>query len=135
MITASGIDLYSRSFADPDLFQFSVRGGDNLHTILGRGAFHADLTKVGIGRITLQNGRETLPCLAAPTVRPDKVSLLGWFDNDRLPGIRDVQIQSGELMYLGRGMQSYHRISGPNEVASLTLDAAEIATAANDFTG
>src|SRR3954468_23697862 len=135
MTTASGGDLYSHSFADPDLFQSSIRGGDNLYTILGRGAFHADLTTVGIGRITLQNGRESLPRLAATTVPSDKVSLLGWFDNDRLPVLRGVQIRSGELMYLGRGMQSYHRTSGPNEFAALTLDATEIASAANDFTG
>src|SRR3954451_11876048 len=135
MTTASGEDLYSCSFADPDLFQSSVRGGDNLYTVLGRGAFHADLTTVGIHKITLQNGQETLPRLAATTVPSDKVKFAVWFDKNRLPVIRGVQIRSGELLYGGSGMQSYHRTFGPNQFTALTLDATEFASAAYDFTG
>src|SRR5690349_19135737 len=65
MTNALDDDPFSRSFSDPDHYQASIRNGDSLFTLLGRGEFRADLTTVVLNNVTLQNGRETLPRLAA----------------------------------------------------------------------
>jgi hypothetical protein len=65
MATPAYASLYRRSFDDPDHYQASVRGGDNLYSLLGRGEFRADLTSAEISGFKLQRGRESLSRLAA----------------------------------------------------------------------
>jgi AraC-like DNA-binding protein len=129
------MNSYSRSFADPDEYQAAVRGGDRLYSLLGRGEFHADLTDIEVGRLKLQRGQENLPRLAASGMPGNKVGVLLWPGNGRLPVVRGVQMRPGELLCLGLGMQSHHRTSGPNTFAMLTLDASDLAVAAQDLTG
>ncbi len=135
MTALSSGSPYTRRFDDPDHYQTSICGGGSFLTLLGRGNFSADLSRIEVGSLTLQNGLETLPRLAATAIPRDKVGILLWFDNNRLPVVRGVQIQPGELMCLGPGMESFHRTFGPNEFAALTLDATEFAGAVHDFTG
>jgi AraC-like DNA-binding protein len=125
----------TRHFVDPDQFQASVRGGDNMYSLLGRGVFHAELTEIKTGQLLLQRGRETLPRLASMSMPPNRVGILGWFNDGRMPVVRGAQIQQGEFMYLGLGMQSHHRTFGRNDFAALTLDASDLARAAMDLTG
>ena len=127
MATPAYGSTHSRSFVDPDQYQAAIRGGDSLYSILGRGAFGADLTEIEVGRVKLQRGRETLPRLAASGMPANKVGILAWPSTDRLPVVRGAQIQPGELLLLAPGMQSHHRTSGPNEFWCITLDAAELA--------
>jgi AraC-like DNA-binding protein len=125
----------SRRFVDPDQFQASIRGGDNMYSLLGRGVFHAELTDIKAGRLLLQRGRETLPRLASTSMPPNRVGILGWFGESQLPVVRGAQMRQGEFMYLGLGMQSHHRTFGRNDFAALTLDASDLARAAMDLTG
>ena len=126
---------HHRSFVDPERYQGSIRGGDSLYSVLTRGTFHAELTDVTVGALKLQRGRESLPRLAASGMPADKVGILAWFGDGRLPVVRGVQISPGEVLQLAPGMQSHHRTSGPNEFVALTLDASELNRAANELTG
>jgi AraC-like DNA-binding protein len=126
---------YNRSFVDPERYHASIRGGDSLYSVLARGTFHAELTDITVGTLKLQRGRETLPRLAASGMPADKVGILAWFGDGRLPVVRGVQISPGEVLSLAPGMQSHHRTSGPNEFVALTLDASELNRAANELTG
>lgn len=124
-----------RQFDDPDRYQAAIRGGDRLFTILERGTFRADLTDFSVGQVKLQRGREDLPRLAASGVPADKVGILVWPGGGRLPVVRGVQIEPGELVCLGPGMQSHHRTSGPNEFATMMLDASDFSRVAHEQTG
>jgi AraC-like DNA-binding protein len=126
---------YHRSFVDPERYHASIRGGDSLYSVLARGTFHAELTDITVGALKLQRGRETLPRLAASGMPAEKVGILAWFGDGRLPVVRGVQISPGEVLSLGPGMQSHHRTSGPNEFVSLTLDATELNRAAIELAG
>jgi AraC-like DNA-binding protein len=124
-----------RSFVDPDEYQSAIHAGDDLYSLLQRGGFRAELTNIGIGRLTLQRGREFLPRLASSGMPPNRVGILGWPGDGRLPIVRGTQMRPGELMCLGLGMQSHHRTSGPNDFVALTLDAIDLARAAIDLMG
>ena len=123
------------TFFDPDQYQAAIRGGDNLYNLLGRGIFRADLTNIELNRLSLQRGRETLPRLAASGMSPDRVGIVVWFGNSQLPIVRGVQIRRGELLCLGRGMQSHHRTFGSNDFVAMTLDASDLSSAAIELTG
>jgi len=97
--------------------------------------FRADLTDIEVGQVKLQNGRENLPRLAASGMPANRVGILVWPGNGRMPVVRGVQIQPGELLCLGVGLQSYHRTFGPNEFATLTLDVTAFTQAAHDLAG
>jgi AraC-like DNA-binding protein len=128
-------DAHTRGFVDPDEYQSAIHAGDDLYSLLRHGDFRAELTSVEIGRLTLQRGREVLPRLASSGMPPNRVGILGWPGDGRLPIVRGAQMRPGELMCLGLGMQSHHRTSGPNEFVSLTLDQTELDRAAIDLTG
>ncbi|HXA21557.1 MAG TPA: helix-turn-helix domain-containing protein [Acetobacteraceae bacterium] len=125
----------SRSFTDPDEYQSAIRGGDARYSVLGLGAFEAELTTIEFGRLTLQRGREHLPRLASSAMPPNKVGMLGWFGDRRLPVVRGLQMRRGDWMYLGPGMQSNHRTFGRNDFVALTLDAGDLTRAAIALTG
>ncbi|MBV9685906.1 MAG: helix-turn-helix domain-containing protein [Alphaproteobacteria bacterium] len=125
----------TRRFTEPDQFQAAVRGGDNLYSVLGPGVFCAELTDIEVGRVKIQRGRETLPRLGASGMPADKVAILTWPHNGRLPVVRGTQVQPGELFCAGPGTQSHHRTAGPNEFAAMTLDVPALAGAASDLTG
>ena len=125
----------SRHFVDPDQFQSSIRGGDNMYSLIGRGVFHADLIDIKLGELLVQRGIETLPRLASTSMAPNRVGILGWFGDGQLPAVRGAQMRPGEFMFLGLGMQSHHRTFGRNDFAALTLDASDLARAAMDLTG
>lgn len=122
-------------FTEPDQFQVAVRGGGCSYSILGSGVFSADLTTVEVGRVKLQYAHETLPRLAISGVPSNNLAILLWPHNSRLPVVRGVQVEAGELFCFGPGVQSHHRTTGPNEFAILTLDACTFADAAYDLTG
>ena len=124
-----------RGFVDPDEYQSAIHAGDDLYSLLQRGSFRAELINVGIGRLTLQRGREFLPRLASSGMPPNRVGILGWPGDGWLPIVRGMQMRPGELMCLGPGMQSHHRTAGPNDFVTLTLDAADLTRAAFDLTG
>jgi AraC-like DNA-binding protein len=125
----------SRSFSDPEQFQSATLGGDSMYTVLGRGAFRAELTSIGVGRLLLQRGHEELPRVSATSIPANRIGLIGWPSDGQLPVVRGAQIQRGEFICLGPGMQSHHRITGTNDFAVLSLDPANLVPAAMDLTG
>jgi AraC-like DNA-binding protein len=135
MPTTSDAAIHTRSFTDPNRFQAAIRGGDSLYSLLGRGTFRADLTDIAIGRMKLQRGRETLPRLAASGLPANRVGIVLWPGSGRLPVVRGIQIEPGEMIFLAPGVHSYHRTFGPNEFAALTMDATDLGESAHDFTG
>ena len=124
-----------RSFVDPDQFQSAILGGNNMYNLLGRGTFRAELMDIQLDQLFLQRGREALPRLTSSSMPTNRVGIVGWFNDGQLPVVRGAQMQQGEFMCLGLGMQSHHRTFGPNDFTALTLDASDLSRAATDLTG
>jgi AraC-like DNA-binding protein len=126
---------HSRSFTDPEQFQSATLGGDSMYTVLGRGAFRAELTSIEVGQLLLQRGHETLPRVSATSIPANRIGLIGWPSDGQLPAVRGAQMQQGEFICLGPGMQSHHRITGTNDFAVLSANPANLARAVMDLTG
>ena len=126
---------HGRIFSDPDQFQSATLGGDSMYTVLGRGAFRAEVTSIEVGRLLVQRGHEELPRVSATSIPINRIRLIGWPIDGQLPVVRGAHIQQGEFICLGPGMQSHHRITGTNDFAVLSLDPADLARAAKDLTG
>jgi AraC-like DNA-binding protein len=136
MTTPTYGHVHRHSFVDPDQYQASVRGGDSLYSLLGRGEFRADLTDIGIGQVKLQRGCESLPRLAAWGTPADQIGIVLWPPRkSQLPVVRGAQIRPDDVLCFGQGMHSYHRTFGPNEFITLMVNSAELAQAAQDWTG
>jgi AraC-like DNA-binding protein len=125
----------SVSFDDPDQYHAAIRGGDHLLSFLGRGEFRADVTTIEVGQVTLQRGRENLPRLSSSGMPSNKVGVLGWFGDSTLPIVRGVQMQWGDWIVLGPGMQSHHRSPGRIDFVTLMLDVSALTDAAEDMFG
>src|SRR3954453_11479828 len=99
--------IYHRRFDDPSGYTANISHG-NLFSVLLRGTFAAELTSISVGRVALQRGREVLPRLASTGSR-NRVGILGWFSDTRLPVVRGIQMRQGDWLSLGEGMESHHR--------------------------
>jgi AraC-like DNA-binding protein len=136
MDSPDGISFGSNQICrDPDQFHTAVRGGNGLLSLLGRGEFAGELLTIQVGRLTLQRGRENLPRLSSSGMRPNRVGILGWINDDPLPVVRGRQMRRGDWIFLGDSMESYHRTSGPVDFVVLTMDATDLADAAIELTG
>ena len=125
----------TRTFTDPDELSAALRSGNGRYKVLARGVFRADLTIVDLPGMTLQCAQESLARVAHHTMRPGRVGILGWPRAEMLPVIRGARVRPGELVSLGRDMESYHRTSGHNDFVSLMLDADDLQRVSIDFTG
>jgi AraC-like DNA-binding protein len=103
--------------------------------VIGRGTFHADVTTVEFDGLTLQRSVERLPRVAHHALRPNQAGLVCWPSGGPLPVIRGRQMQPGESMFLGRGMDSYHRTIGSTDYTALVVDADELNRISSDLTG
>ena len=129
------LGCFSRSFVDPDHYHAAIRGGEGVLSFLGRGTFHGEVTTILAGPVTLQRARENLPRLSCSTIPSHRVGLLGWRGDAPMPIVRGTQMERGNWMCLGAGMQSHHRTTGPIDCVVLTLDAGDFARAAFALTG
>ena len=112
-----------------------IRGGDSLYSILEHGRFRAELATVSVGDLLLQRGREALPRVASSSMPKNRVAILTWLHNRQLPVVRGLQIEPGDIIYLGEGTDSHHRTSAENEFVAVTLDASLLRRAMTDITG
>ncbi len=129
------LGCFSRSFEDPDHYRAAIRGGDSILSILGRGTYHGEVTTILAGQVTLQRAHENLPRLSCSSIPSHKVGLLGWRGDKSLPIVRGTQMERGNWMCLGAGMQSHHRTAGPVDCVVLTLEANDLTRAAFALTG
>ena len=64
-----------------------------MYTLLGRGVYRAESTRIEVGQLTLQRGHETLPRVAASSMPPERVGILGWFGDRQLPVVGAGQMR------------------------------------------
>lgn len=125
----------SHVYCDPDYYQTAVRGPNGVFSLLARGTFRAELTRIEFGRLLLRHGRESLPRLASSVTPAPKFGMLIWPRHGLLPVARGVQMIPGEMMCIGLGSHSHYRTLGPNEFIALIVDVEDLNDAAVELIG
>ena len=118
-----------RTFADPDDYAASVRGGCVDLTVTKRGNFHAKLTRIDLHRLWMQRFSESLPRVVDLT---DLLAGRVYVTFRTRPGPSLVQggveILGTAVLRHGRTQQYYQRSSGSADFASMSLPTAEMAS-------
>jgi AraC-like DNA-binding protein len=113
----------SYTVSDADEYAHLIRGGRVELVVSQRGAFNASLTRVDLGQLWMQRGRESLPRIFRVVTPPDRV--IWWFlASPQAP----MEMLSSPIEHLDLGLLSpssiaSQRSAAPCEWAAMSLPA------------
>lgn len=122
-------------FNDPADYQASFRGARINLVITGRGDFKARLTGVELPNLHLLCGQENLPRIAYVSVAPKRALVAFPMRFDPPPICGGIELQSGDVMFHGRGERMHQRANGASHWAFISLASSLLAKCGKAFTG
>ncbi|WP_029078291.1 helix-turn-helix domain-containing protein [Bradyrhizobium sp. th.b2] len=121
--------------SDPDEYTHLIRGGRVELVVSGRGVFNASLTRVDLGQLWMQRGRESLQRTFRVVTPPDRVIL--WFLASPQAPMEMLSSPIGhlDLGLLSPGSIASQRSAAPSEWAAMSLPAEEFHRYSTILTG
>ena len=115
-----------RSFTDPDQFAASIRQGTCELTVIGRGNFASELTRIDLHRLWMQRFSETLPQVTHVADWGGRAAIS--FRTECGPSLlrAGVEMLPATIMRHGEG-QSYYVNSGGSDYGCMSLPIDEMA--------
>jgi AraC-like DNA-binding protein len=123
------------NFTDPDAYQAGFRGIAIDLVLTGGGDFAARLTWAALPNLHLLHSQERLPRIASMAPAPKRVCVVFPTQFDRPVMWNGVALQSGEIVFQGRGARAHQRTSGASQWAYLSLMPEYLARYAKALTG
>ncbi|MBV9198744.1 MAG: helix-turn-helix domain-containing protein [Alphaproteobacteria bacterium] len=117
-----------RTYSDPDDYGGSIGGSTIELTVVGRGDFHAKLTRIYLQRLWMQRFSEHLPRIAEGVALKGRDYII--FRTQPGPSLLQagVELSPSAIFRLGQTPEFYERSSGPANFASMSLPTEEIAS-------
>src|SRR5262245_35410267 len=125
------------TFSDPLAYQAAVRAGVLEVFVTTRGEFHAELTKIDLGRVWMQQASDNLArVIRATTDTTERAPVLFLADRDQPPMQHGgVELVPGEMIVYGRNAVHHSRTTGPSRWTSMSLTPRDLAAASEAITG
>ena len=125
----------ARTFTDPDAYHAAIRDAHAEGVITGRGNFRADLTRIRLGRLSLQRAKETLPRVAYSAIDPKQFVLVFVTDPGRRGFVNGLEASSGEIIVFRAGSEGHNRISAGSQWGTIGLTHEAVAAAGQTIIG
>jgi AraC-like DNA-binding protein len=124
------------TFSDPYSYQETIRAADVEVVVTGRGEFQAELTRVDLGRIWMQRGYQSLPCIARTSDDAERNSILFIARSDE-PAIshNSREFASGEIVFKAQASTNYLQIAAPCHWGAVSLTPENLAAAGRSLVG
>ena len=81
-------------FNDPYPYQRAIRAAEVEAFVTGQGLFHAELTRIDLGRVWMQRARENLPRVLHYTTNGSRAPIIFLIDRDQAP-MRHSGVKAG----------------------------------------
>jgi hypothetical protein len=96
-------------FNDPYPYQRAIRAAEVEAFVTGQGSFHAELTRIDLGRVWMQRARENLPRVLHYTTNGSRAPIIFLVDPDQ-PRMRHsgVKLAPGELIVDGAAPEHHN---------------------------
>ena len=138
---ANGGKRYSRTFADPDLYQAGIgsvsSSGTSVHFIVsGGGDFKARLTWLNLHRLRLLRGCENLPSIAYFSLPPER-GVIVVFPTSAAP-LRygaGLKLRFGDIVLHSRGERTHQWTPGEGRWGLISLPAEQLRACGLALTG
>ena len=121
--------------SDPDEYVGLIRGARVEMILAQRGSFEASITRIDLGNLWMQRGRETLGRTFRAVMPADRVIL--WFLSSPQPPVTILsdQIRHDDLVQLSPGQMACWRSLAPSEWSSMSLPLEEFRQCGIGLTG
>jgi AraC-like DNA-binding protein len=131
-----GASSWAHAFTDPDLFGRTIRGGEAEVAVLGKGEFHAELTRVEFDRLWMQRSHETVARIAWARNAPARAAITFLTTIDHLP-ITDygLDMSPGDLLFASPGATHHMRTSGRADWGAMSLACEDLAVTGRAVVG
>lgn len=123
-----------RTFTDSDAYHAAIRDAHAEGIVTGRGVFRAELTKVGLARISLQRGK-TLPRVAYSAVDAKICGIVFLVSPDPPASVNGVESSFGDIVIYRAGSMGYNRSSSACQCGSIALPNEDLAAVARALVG
>lgn len=125
------------TFDNPDHYQAAVRGGDCEVLVSHAGGFKADLTRIDLDRLWMQESRSiTQSPITLAGIDPERVALIFRSDDDRIVMHHNgIEISSADVVVHSRGDTIYNWASGQSHWSAMSLTHEDLAMASQAILG
>jgi AraC-like DNA-binding protein len=123
-------------FDDPYPYQRAIRAADVEAFVTAQGPFHAELTRVDLGRVWMQRARENLPRVLHYTTNGSRAPIIFLIDPDQ-PDMRHsgVKVAPGEVIFDGAAPEHHNRTDGASHWGAMSLTPDDLAAAGRALVG
>jgi AraC-like DNA-binding protein len=123
-------------FTDPQPYQVAIRPAQVEILVTAKGDFHGAVTQIGLPRLLLQRGHESLPRIANATMRANRTAFFFLNGADQA-SVRHSgrDLAPGEIVVSASGSTQHHRTEGPCRWATLSMMRDDLATAGHALAG
>jgi AraC-like DNA-binding protein len=124
------------TLTDPDSYEAAIRAGTYEVFVTSKGDFHAELTRIDLQRLWMQQSDTNLAWLMNFSNAPQRAAMLFLTDADQAP-IREggTEVLPGQILIFERRAANRCWTSGPNRLATMSLTHADLAAAGEAILG
>jgi AraC-like DNA-binding protein len=124
------------TFDDPYPYQCAIRAADVDAFVTGQGRFHAELTRVDLGRVWMQRARENLSRVLHYTTNGSRAPIIFLIDSDQ-PAMRHsgVKVAPGEVIVDGAAPEHHNRTDAASHWGAMSLTPDDLAAAGRALVG
>ena len=123
-------------FNDPFEHQQSVLNGDVKLLVTAPGDYRARLTRIGLHRLFMQRGQESLPRVANVALDPGRRPIVFVDRADHAPFFHSGrEVEQDQLAFCGPGAEFHQRTTAPTLWAAMSLEPDDLAAAGRAIAG
>jgi AraC-like DNA-binding protein len=123
-------------FNDPYPYQRAIRAAEVEAFVTGQGSFHAELTRVDLGRVWMQRARENLPRVLHYTTNGSRAPIIFLIDRDQAPMRHSgVKVAPGEVIMDGAAPEHHNCTDGACHWGAMSLTPDDLAAAGRALVG
>ena len=125
-----------RTFTDPYEHQKSVRAAEAELFITKPGEYRAELTRIDLHRLWMQDSHTALPHVARHALKKDRSVIFFLADPQQIPIHHSgLEFSPGEIMVEAIGSDHYHRVPAKSHWSSMSLTPDDLAAAGEFVAG
>jgi AraC-like DNA-binding protein len=123
-------------FNDPYPYQRAIRAAEVEAFVTGQGSFHAELTRIDLGRVWMQRARENLPRVLHYTTNGSRAPIIFLVDPNQ-PHMRHsgVKLAPGEVIVDGTAPEHHNRTDAASHWGAMSLTPDDLAAAGRALVG
>ncbi len=124
------------TFDDPYPYQRAIRAANVEAFVTGQGPFHAELTRIDLGRVWMQRARENLPRVLHYTTNGSRAPIIFLIDPDQLPMRHSgVKVAPGEVIFDGADPEHHNRTDAACHWGAMSLTPDDLVAAGRALVG